>query len=409
MSASSLPALLHHGAEGGEAAADHVVGHAVAQAEVAGAAEAVSGHHQQVVVQLGLLGERVGVAVGGLDEQVERAVGLGALVAHLPQAVVQQVAILIVGRQVGALTGAQLDDFLHQCGRADVTHDTGGTGNSGVHRGTVVGKARDVHIADALAGQGQGLGVGVADDGVAVQAGDKGHGDIAVHQLAVGLVGDNIDRVAVFGALALQQDGQTPQSLLGVHHTGGIVGGIDDDGLGMGRDALLHGVQMDLERLGIGGDHHQLAAVGSDEGTVLGEKRSHGHDLGITVQNESLDDGDQGRRRAAGEEQLTGLHIQAEAVGEVLGHGGAGILEAVGHGVAVEPDRVRGVHNSMDGLIDLFGGRDAGIAQGIVKDLIRAHLGGLLQTIGEQLTDDRRGGAQLIELLIDHKKTPFRR
>lgn len=145
--------------------------------------------------------------------------------------------------------------------------------------------------------------------------------------------------------------------------------------------------------LGIGGYHHQLAAVGSDEGTVLGEKRSHGHDLGITVQNESLDDGDQGRRRAAGEEQLTGLHIQAEAVGEVLGHGGAGILEAVGHGVAVEPDRVRGVHNGMDGLIDLFGGRDAGIAQGIVKDLIRAHLGGLLQTIGEQLTDDRRGGA----------------
>lgn len=63
----------------------------------------------------------------------------------------------------------------------------------------------------------------------------------------------------------------------------------------------------------------------------------------------------------------------------------------------------------MDGLIDLFGGRDAGIAQGIVKDLIRAHLGGLLQTIGEQLTDDRRGGTQLIELLIDHKKTPFRR
>ena len=88
---------------------------------------------------------------------------------------------------------------------------------------------------------------------------------------------------------------------------------------------------------------------------------------------------------------------------------GAGILEAVGHGVAVELDRVRGVHNGMDGLIDLFGGRDAGIAQGIVKDLVRAHLGGLFQTIGEQLADDRGGGAQLIELLIDHKKTPFRR
>ena len=46
----SLLIALDHGLESRQAALDHVVGHAVAQAEVAGAAEAVGGHHQQVVL-----------------------------------------------------------------------------------------------------------------------------------------------------------------------------------------------------------------------------------------------------------------------------------------------------------------------------------------------------------------------
>ena len=90
------------------------------------------------------------------------------------------------------------------------------------------------------------------------------------------------------------------------------------------RDALLHLVQMDLERLGVGGDHHQLAAVGVDEGAILGEEGGDSHDLAVSVHDQRLDNGDQGGSGAAGEEQLAGLHIQTEAIGQILGHGGAG-------------------------------------------------------------------------------------
>ena len=83
------PALvLQDAPECGKAPLDHGGIDAGADAEEAGAAEAVSGDDQQVVVELGLLGERVRVAVGSLDEQVERTVRLGTLVAHLTQAVV---------------------------------------------------------------------------------------------------------------------------------------------------------------------------------------------------------------------------------------------------------------------------------------------------------------------------------
>ena len=54
--------------------------------------------------------------------------------------------------------------------------------------------------------------------------GDEGNLHAAIHQLTVGLVGDDVDGVAVLGALALQQSSQTLQRLLGVHNAGGLLG-----------------------------------------------------------------------------------------------------------------------------------------------------------------------------------------
>ena len=103
--------------------------------------------------------------------------------------------------------------------------------------------------------------------------GMKGDLHAAVNQLTVGLIGNDVDGMAVFLALALQQGSQTLQGLLGIHNAGGIIGGVDDNTLGVLRDALFHLVQMDLECLGVGRDHHQLAAVGVDEGAVLRGRR----------------------------------------------------------------------------------------------------------------------------------------
>ena len=76
-------------------------------------------------------------------------------------------------------------------------------GNGGVNGSAVLGKGGNIHIADAFAGQGQGLRIGVAHDGIFIQAGNEGHLYAAVHQLPVGLVGDDIDGVAVLDTLAL--------------------------------------------------------------------------------------------------------------------------------------------------------------------------------------------------------------
>ena len=164
---------------------------------------------------------------------------------------------------------------------------------------------------------------------------------------------------------------------------------------------------MDLESLGVSGNDHQLAAVGVDEGTVLGEEGGDGHDLGVSVHDQRLDDGDQGGSGAAGEEQLAGLHIQTEAGSQILGDSGAGLFKARGHGVAVQLDGIGLVHDLLDGLVDLLGGGDAGIAQRVVIHILGAHDLGLLQTIGKQLADDRGGGTQSVIFLIDHDNSSY--
>ena len=173
---------------------------------------------------LGLFAEGRVVAAGGPDEQIEGPVWLGALIAHLRQLPVQQLPVLVIGRQVRQLVGAAGNGQLDQRGRAHMAAGPGRPGDGVVHRLVVLHKVRHADIADALAGQGQGLGIGVAHDGIAVHRGDEGHLHAAVYQLPVRLVGDDVDGVAVLRPLALQQPGQALQGLPGIHHAGGIVG-----------------------------------------------------------------------------------------------------------------------------------------------------------------------------------------
>ena len=91
--------FVQKGFEYRQAALNHLEAHAVADAEISGAAEAVAGNQEQIVL-LGLFGESVGIPAGGLDEQVEGAVGLGHFVAHLGQAFIQGPAVAVVGLQV---------------------------------------------------------------------------------------------------------------------------------------------------------------------------------------------------------------------------------------------------------------------------------------------------------------------
>ena len=87
--------LVPHGLEGGKAAADHVIRDAVADPEVFLAAKAGAGDDEEVLF-LRQVREDVGVAIGSLDEEIERAVGLGHRIAHFRQLIIEQRAVFIV-------------------------------------------------------------------------------------------------------------------------------------------------------------------------------------------------------------------------------------------------------------------------------------------------------------------------
>ena len=59
----------------------------------------------------------------------------------------------------------------------------------------------------------------------------------------------------------------------------------------------------------------------------------------------------------------------------------------------MELNGIRFVYDLVDGLIDLLGGRNAGVADGIIEYIFLAHDFCLLQPVGKQLTDHRGGGA----------------
>ena len=117
------------------------------------------------------------------------------------------------------------NDFLLEGGGADVAQPPGRSGHGGVDPLAVLRLVRDADVADALSRQGEGFGVGVADDGAGVDVGDEGGLRAVVAQLPVGLVRQDVDGVAVLLGLAGENLSQTFQRLLGVHHAGGVAGG----------------------------------------------------------------------------------------------------------------------------------------------------------------------------------------
>ena len=74
-----------------------------------------------------------------------------------------------------------------------------------------------------------------------------GNRDVGVDQLAIGLVGNEVDGVSVLGGLLPQKLAQSHDRLLGVDHAAGVVGRVDDKCLGVFRDLALQIGNVDLD------------------------------------------------------------------------------------------------------------------------------------------------------------------
>lgn len=183
-----------------EALENHVMRHACADPEKFRAAEIVAGYHQQVF-RLRPLRKRLGAAAGSLDKKIERAVGIGALIAVGGQRLIQRGAVAVIGLDIGAQTRTAGHHPLEQRGRTNMPNGPGGSGDGGKDLIAVLRLVGDTDVANALTRQGQGFGVGITDDGVPVKRGDEGNLVSVIDQLPVGFVGNDVNGMAILSGL----------------------------------------------------------------------------------------------------------------------------------------------------------------------------------------------------------------
>ena len=157
-----FPTAVNHGLEGGQAAADHGVGHAVGKAHIAFAFELFARNHQKVVFHLGFLGEGAAVAVWRFHEEVEGTVRLRTTISHGSERIVQQCPVFVIGCQIRHFVDAPLYDLLQQGRCTDMTVGPGCAGDRVQYIRRICTGIRHADITDTFSRQGQTLGPGIA-------------------------------------------------------------------------------------------------------------------------------------------------------------------------------------------------------------------------------------------------------
>jgi hypothetical protein len=395
--------------EARQRASDLIVGHAVRDPEVPGTAEALGGHRQQIVIQSRKVGERLCVAAGRFDKHVKGAFRHDAPIARVGKPVVQKLSVGVVRREIGMHVDAFADDALDQGRRTDVAQEACGAADGVVDVVRVIDVGRHQDVPDAVAGHRQDFAVRIADDGVAVQIRNERCRLAVVDELAVRLVGDDVDRVADLVGRAIQHLAQRPQFLRGIQTSRRVVRGVDDHGPRVGTDPRFDGIDRQAE-VGIRRRHdRQLGVLPRHVGVVFGEvRRERDEFVGFVVDRQRAERRGQRGRGAARHEHIVLVVrrtvARVQGVGDRSAHAGiAGRAR-----VAVQRKR-RGVRQKrFKRLVHGVGRRHAGIAQTEIKDVLAADLfgdpvavfeqfadGGALAPVGERVLGTMRGGSGL--------------
>ncbi len=283
-----------------------------------GDAEAGSGNDQDIIY-LCPPGEFFGISAGGFDKRIESTVGFGHFIAESGEILVEKVSVLFIDGQVRFHIDTAFNDPLEEGRGADESQGPGGTEDRCHELSGAFDRFRDQDVADALAGQGQGLGPGIIDDGVLIIGGGEHLLRIAVNQFPVGLVGDHVDGVPVCLGFSAQQIGELCHGFMGVDDAGRIVGCVDDEGFGFFGDGLLQFLKIDLEGCHVRFHGNEDAAMAFDEKAVFREIGRHGDDFVAGLGDERFQRDVQRCGSTAGEEHIIPVIAGAEAPVEVVG------------------------------------------------------------------------------------------
>ena len=128
-----------------------------------------------------------------------------------------------------------------------------------------------IDIADALTGERQRLGVGIAHNGVLINGGNKGDFCAVVAQLPIRLIGDNVDGMTELLALFCQQRAQCGEGLAAVDCACRIIGGVYNDGLSVFGDGVGQRIQSNLEIRHIGATALKVRPALSTKGRYSGK------------------------------------------------------------------------------------------------------------------------------------------
>ena len=284
-----------------------------------------------------------------------------------------------------------------------------GPGRAGayVHHVLVGGAAAaDGQVAHPLAGDGQGLGVGVADQGVVVEVHEIGNLHAVVAELPVGLVGEQEDRMAELLLGGLHGVGEAPDGLPGVDDAGGVVGGVEDHHPGLLGQGGLEGGQVDLEGVGQRLDNDGLGSVGLGVDQVFHIVGREDDDL-VAGLGQALEGHGDGAGGAGGDIDARRLNVLAKAAVDGGGDGLPQGHQARGRGVAVDGHGVGVLQKVQHGGMDLRRRGHVGAADGEVEDVLRADFRLPGPGVGREVADDVGLAPVVDQILGKHGDSSF--
>ena len=267
--------------------------------------------------------------------------------------------------------------------------------------GTVRHAVGDADVADTLAGHGQRLGVRIADDGIAVDAGDIRDFGIVIDQLTIGLVGNDVDRVAVLGLLFAQQGRQRLKLRARDNDAGGVIRGVQNEQRGLFRHCGRERLQIERKRVRPARHDAHAAARRLGIDGVLREVRRE-HDGLIPRTHERTREDRQRARRAVGHVNVLRAVSLAERpcqIGrDLFAHGRHARRGRVG----VQLRGRNGAQQPLDGRVHTVRRVDARVADGKVIDVFGADLSRAALAVGRDLADGAAALAPVDHLFRDH-------
>ena len=262
------------------------------------------------------------------------------------------------------------------------------------------------HIADTLARHAQTLGEGVAGERIIVEFGGVGRDPAAERNLAVRLVGNQEDVVAVLGGRLGQKVGQLLQGLLAVGGAAGVVGAVDEHGGGVLVHELRERLKVDLKVRAPRRRHAQGKPRALDVRLVLGEERRKRYDV-LPGHADAAHSMGQRTRRARRHKDMVGGVVHAEPAVQAFGHGLAGGRQRQRRRITVQPDGVGVGQQVRASRGELRRAGDRRVAQRVIEHVLIADLRAAGGAPFRNLTDNRLGAQHIFIVLCNHNNSSF--